>query len=309
MPAAGNGGPSIAASALRGRTPPPWHPTPEEDGSLALPPEQRGLIHRALADDEGADGRWMDVPHPGEVWGGAVGLTQAMVACLLLPVSSLHSDGPPGAQHAGRAAGVRAGEEPEGTEMEEKAPGVRVITDDSADADAFGAVAKRAAARPAAASAAADEDAFSPDCLTVPPSPGCLPGAPVDRGVKTRASVRSKPLYSRETLDEDDGALPTPLECFADVRVFTEQAATFMCPLHLFLPDGAEGQGGAAPPAVCVVTAERAAAPQEAAPAAHAAEPAAAHAQQASEAPTTGAPAPGAAEEPPPREDDAALSA
>jgi hypothetical protein len=180
-----------------------------------------------------------------------------------------------------------------------------VITDDSADADAFGAVAKRAAARPAA-----DEEAFTPDCLTVPPAPGCLPGAPVDRGVKTRASVRSKPLYFRETLDEDDGALPTPLECFADVRVFTEQAATFMCPLHLFLPDGTEGQGGAAPPAVRVVTAERAASPQEeAAPAAHAAEPAAAHAQQASEAPTSGAPAPGATEEPPPREDDAALSA
>ena len=61
-------GPSIQASRLSGRAgaaQPEWCPSAEEDGSIPLPPEQRGKIGRYLADDEGeVPGRWMDVPMP-----------------------------------------------------------------------------------------------------------------------------------------------------------------------------------------------------------------------------------------------------
>jgi hypothetical protein len=244
--ASSGGGPAISAAKLVGRSPPHWCPSPEEDGSLALPPEQRGKIHRALADDEGDVGRWMDVPHPGEVWGGAVGLTAAMLECVLLPFPfhGPHGGADGGADgEKGRDGGSAGGkaEEDEGTEMTEKgaAAPVRVITpdDDEEDTDtaaaaAAAAVSKRAhAARPPPApSSSSTADDYTADCITAPPHPSCVPGAPLDTGAKVRVSKSTRPTpYFRELADDDDGALPSPGQCFSDMRAFTEQTATCMC--------------------------------------------------------------------------------
>jgi hypothetical protein len=245
----GGGGPAITTAKLVGRSPPHWRPSAEEDGSLALPPEQRGKVHRCLADDEGDDGRWMDVPLPGEVLRGAAGLTVAMLECVLLPFPPFHGEqsGPPGARGEGAQkgrqdgsgdAGGSAEEADEGTEMTEKgataAGGVRVITADDDDGDTAAAAAAAAASKrvparpPATPTAPADDAAYTPDCITQPPHPGCVPGSPLDTGAKVRVSTRPKP-YFRELADDDTGAFPTPGECFGDVRVFTEQAATCMC--------------------------------------------------------------------------------
>ena len=53
---------------------------------VPLPPEQRGRISRCLADDEGDDGRFMDIPKPGEVWGGVKALTKEIVTGLVPPL-------------------------------------------------------------------------------------------------------------------------------------------------------------------------------------------------------------------------------
>lgn len=224
-------GPSIPTGRLYGRAPgAEYCPSAEEDGSVPLPPEQRGYISRRLADDEGDDGRWMDVPRPEEVWGGAVGLTLAMVECLILP---LPGQAPPGSDAQAAAKG-QSGGEPEGTELEEKKPYVRIVT---ADDDGGAATATGGAARPDAARAkrstdnttgdGADDDGYEPDCVTVPPDPSCVPGGPLDSGVKTRATG-AKMRYFREP-PENDGALPTPEEWLNDVTTFTQQAATCMC--------------------------------------------------------------------------------
>lgn len=112
-----------------------WCPSAEEDGSIPLPPEQRGKIGRFLADDEGeVPGRWMDVPMPHEVLGGAVGLTKAMVECMLLPIPGVEftpTGGLPPQQPK------REPLEPAGTELEERAPHARAHARcDAKDGDA-----------------------------------------------------------------------------------------------------------------------------------------------------------------------------
>ena len=165
----------------------------------------------------------MDVPLPGEVWGGAVGLTRAIVDCVLLPFpfpGKKSEGGERDAKAPGGAAAAATPPEEEGTELEEKLPYVRVITvDDGGNAAAD--------AHSAPIPPRSDDDDFVPDCVTVPPEPGCLPGGPLDSGEKVRRSVRTAPQYFREA--DEDVPLPTPLECFADVGTFTQQAATCMC--------------------------------------------------------------------------------
>ena len=228
-------GPSIQASRLSGRAAlaqPEWCPSAEEDGSIPLPPEQRGKIGRYLADDEGeVPGRWMDVPMPNEIWGGVAGLTKAMVECALLPIPGV-SFTPTGGLPP--QPPKREAEVPEGTEMEERAP-----------------------ASPQAKGAAPGDESvdvgYAPDCVTRVPDPGCVPGQPAASGPKIR-SVKTKMTYFRE---DPDGTLPTPQECFADLGTFGVQAADHMCPLQLFIPgppprgEAAEGvlKAPPAPPA------------------------------------------------------------
>ena len=235
-------GPSIQASRLSARAGaarPEWCPSAEEDGSIPLPPEQRGKIGRYLADDEGeVPGRWMDVPMPNEIWGGAVGLTKAMVECALLPIPGVNFTPTGGLPPQ---PPKREAEVPEGTEMEERAP---------ASPQAKGRVKD-------AASGDESDDGYAPDCVTRVPDPGCVPGEPAASGPKIR-SVKNKMTYFRE---DPDGTLPTPSECFADLGTFSVQAADHMCPLQLFIPgppprgEATEGvlKAPPAPPAALLV--------------------------------------------------------
>jgi len=263
-------GPSIPYSKLSQRAGfahVEWCPTAEEDGSIPLPPEQRGKIGRYLADDEGeVPGRWMDVPMPNEVWGGAVGLTKAMVECLLLPAApALKECGvdytPTGGLPEQAARARREPEVPEGTELQERAPAASVGA--GGDAQAGG----RAAA----------------------PASGA--GAAARGGAKTR-SAKSKMSYFRE--NPDDGAgdnLPTPQECFADLGTFGAQTADHW--KNLFAPDSAPAEAAGAAPA--------AEASRRGAQAAADAEPAAAPAaEQAARAPAAAAAARAEGEAEPP---------
>jgi hypothetical protein len=122
-----------------------WCPSAEEDGSIRLPPEQRGKIGRFLADDEGeVPGRWMDVPMPHEVLGGAVGLTRAIVECVLLPIPGVEFTPTGGLppQQPKREPLV-----PVGTELEERAPHARDDAKDGAAGEAAGALRCWAGAR------------------------------------------------------------------------------------------------------------------------------------------------------------------
>ncbi len=206
-------GPSLPTSVLYGRAGDACNCT---DGPevVPLPPEQRGKIHRALADDEGNDGRWMDIPRPEEIWGGAVGLTRDAF-CLLLPVSGAP---PPGAEDVAKPA--KEAPQEEGIEMRENVAHNK-RTDRSAGVGA-GAAAKDS-----------DDEEYRPDCITRAPELGCLPAPPcvdgeeeADSGVKARTQVRLRP-YFRE-LPEDAGNCPPPNECFADMVTVHVQMASAM---------------------------------------------------------------------------------
>jgi len=225
----------IPARNIKGRTVPYC---PGDDGSLPLPPEQRGVVHRALADNEGVvPGRYMDLPLPGEILGGAVGLTVAMATCLL-PVSGAA----PGFDQAAEAQAT----EPEGTEL-------RVLSAEPGESVAGGA------GEPSESTSEADGD-YTPDCVTVPPPFDCLPGGPLDTGVKIRHRSGPRMLpYGREPYEDlgyggvdADGKLPSLGECGEGVVTFTVQAASCAFPLHLLAPEaeGAKQSAPGTPPAV-----------------------------------------------------------
>jgi len=100
---------------------------------VPLPPEQRGRIGRFLADDEGVpeEGRFMDTPRAGEIWGGAVGLTKAIVGGIITPL--------------GDNAETRRPREEEETGMELQEPGSGGVTSRQADGEASGEAAASAA--------------------------------------------------------------------------------------------------------------------------------------------------------------------
>lgn len=188
----------------------------DEAEGVPLPPEQRGKVHRSLADEEGDDGRWMDAPKPEEIWGGAVGLTREMFA--FIPGVREPHDASNAASKQLPPRPPRSPELEEGTEMREKTP-----------CNELGGVST---------SATSDEEQYTPDCLTRMPLPGDLPAPPCvdgeavcDSGVRARSeSGRLRP-YFRE-LPEDAGNCPPPNECFADMVQLHTQMAAAMCVAH-----------------------------------------------------------------------------
>jgi hypothetical protein len=189
---------------------------PEAPPQVPLPPEQRGKIHRALGDDEGDDGRWMDVPNPCEVWGGAVGLTLAMTRDPFLAL--VHPDGGSKAPEA----------EPEGTELVEQAAPVGAVGGGDVDAGET----------PVAEAGDATDETQQQGCVSLPPPP-CGDETSPDTGVKERtASAPRATLYSRD--HPADAELCAP-DCVADMVTLQVQLVAAMCPLHLFVPGASDG--------------------------------------------------------------------
>ena len=215
----------------------------EAPRSIPLPPEQRGKIHRALAEDEGDDGRWMDVPNPCEVWNGAVGLTTALTRdafLQLLPQQQQEATGD--ATDAAFSGGDKENaavpqDDQEGTELEEKvalAPmesaspppppsGGGIVADDGAESS--------------------ETDEYHPDCITRAPSPNCLPPPPCgddaspDDGVKERTDAAPRRVrYGRDHPADAQLCGQEPGECVADMVTLQVQLAATLCPLHLFVP-------------------------------------------------------------------------
>ena len=182
----------------------------EAPPQVPLPPEQRGKIHRALGDDEGDDGRWMDVPNPCEVWNGAVGLTLAMTRD---PFMSLVQPG--GKQQAAEAA------EPEGTELVEAVPAAAPAETDVPQA--------------AVEEGRDTTEETHQGCVSFPPPP-CGDETSTATGEKERtAHVPRATKYSRD--HPADAELCAP-DCVGGMVTLQVQLVAAMCPLHLFVPGG-----------------------------------------------------------------------
>ena len=197
---------------------------PEAPPQVPLPPEQRGKIHRALGDDEGDDGRWMDVPNPCEVWGGAVGLTLAMTRDPFMALVQPDSGG-------GKAPDA----EPEGTELVEQAAPAGAALGGGVDGQA-----------PAAEAGDAAEESQQQACVSLP-APPCGDETSPDTGVKERtASAPRATKYARD--HPADAELCAP-DCVGDMVTLQVQLVAAMCPLHLFVPgDGDVGKTQAGSP-------------------------------------------------------------
>jgi hypothetical protein len=226
-------GPSMARGVLSG--------VPESctDGPecVPLPPEQRGRISRCLADDEGDDGRFMDIPKPGGA--SCESGASARSAHGLAPATDAPRSAPRPKMHTSFLTtcltevwnGAKALTKEIFTGLVPPLHPVEVKVKEPLEPEGFELSEPGAGGPSFDTSSAREEAAAAAEAEGKERAPEMRP-----EGARTEAGKR--PYFRQEP--EGGGFAESPQALVGQMAQLAKEITTFMFPVHLFFPGGEE---------------------------------------------------------------------